>query len=291
MKERIKLILGKILYWLYQKNILKNRLHVYTIDETIDELTRTEKSIVRFGDRELIVIARKDSLDQTASKELSESLAEIMKFEDENLMVAIPDIFDGMPNFKKASKEFWMKHLLQSRREYYKYCDTNKKYYNAFMSRGYYIYDNHEHTGEQFDHIRNIWKDKKIIVVEGEATHNGVGNDLLSLAKETRRILCPSKNAFDCYEEILQSCLQYDKEWLFLISLGATAKSLAFDLYKRGYRVLDIGNLDLEYEWFLRGADGKVPIPKHSVIGEEANRKAGYDDYLQEVEKTIILPD
>ena len=38
---------------------------------------------------------------------------------------------------------------------------------------------------------------------------------------------------------------------LILISLGPAGKVLAYDLFKRGYHVLDIGHIDNDYEWYL----------------------------------------
>ena len=45
------------------------------------------------------------------------------------------------------------------------------------------------------------------------------------------------------------------KTKLLLVSMGACAKALTYDLYLDGYQVIDVGNLDIEYEWFLRGAN------------------------------------
>ena len=47
---------------------------------------------------------------------------------------------------------------------------------------------------------------------------------------------------------------------LILIALGPTATVLAYDLNKRGIRALDIGHLDIEYEWFKSGTQEKIPI-------------------------------
>ena len=82
--------------------------------------------------------------------------------------------------------------------------------------------------------------------------------------------------------------MQYGKDRMFLLSVGVAAKFLAVELFRKGYRVLDIGNMDLEYEWFVRGAAGKIPLNKHDITGEEANRKAAvhhkeYAEYLGQV--------
>ena len=125
------------------------------------------------------------------------------------------------------------------------------------------------------------------MVVEGVRTHNGVGNDLLDTAASVERILCPPSDAYGALPAIVNACTAYDKDRLFLLSVGVAAKFLAVELFRRGYRVLDIGNLDMEYEWYVRRSSGKCKLEKHEVIGEEANRAAGYDAYLEQVKVYI----
>ena len=42
--------------------------------------------------------------------------------------------------------------------------------------------------------------------------------------------------------------------------LGRITRNLSFDLYKLGYQSIDVGHVDIEYEWFLRNAKRKIPI-------------------------------
>lgn len=35
---------------------------------------------------------------------------------------------------------------------------------------------------------------------------------------------------------------------------------LSYELAKLGYQAIDLGHLDIEYEWFRMGAKGRVPI-------------------------------
>ena len=62
------------------------------------------------------------------------------------------------------------------------------------------------------------------------------------------------------------------KNKLILIALGPTATILAYDLYKLGYLAIDIGHIDIEYEWFLRKANTKIPI-KNKYVNEIRRRK------------------
>ena len=48
--------------------------------------------------------------------------------------------------------------------------------------------------------------------------------------------------------------------------LGPTAKVLVYDLVQEGYRALDIGHIDSEYEWFQMGVSHKVKLShKHTA--------------------------
>ena len=46
-----------------------------------------------------------------------------------------------------------------------------------------------------------------------------------------------------------------------------TATVLAYDLSKKGFRALDFGHVDIEYEWYLKKATHKVPV-KNKIVNE-----------------------
>lgn len=283
VKQKIKDIIGAVVYFLYEKHILHNEIRVHNIDETIDELVTTEKSMVRFGDGEIVMIKGRDLLLQKADPEIAEGLKEILAYPCEDLIVTIPDIFRTLEDHSRESRQFWKDHLLMCRRTYERYCNPDRVYYSTFISRCYYFAQDKERCAGWFERIRDIWKDRRVVVVEGTRSHNGVGNDLLDRAESVERIICPPQDAYGSLDRILEACTQYEQDRLFLLSVGVAAKFLARELYTRGYRVLDIGNLDMEYEWFLGGAAKKEPLAKHQIIGEEANRTAGYTQYLEQI--------
>ena len=83
---------------------------------------------------------------------------------------------------------------------------------------------------------------------------------MFSNVKSIERILCPAKNAFSKYDEILEAAKKVDKNKLLILAVGPLATVLAHDLAKLDYRALDIGHADIEYEWYLMGATEKVKI-------------------------------
>ena len=283
MKRKIKDILAAIAYFLYEKGILHNSVKVHSIDETIDELLQTNKSLVRFGDGESVMIKGGDLMLQKASPEIAEGLAGILAYPYDDLMVTIPGIFDTLSDHRKASRQFWKDHLLFCRKTYEKYCNPNRIYYTTFVSRCYYYAQDRGNCGRWFAKIRKIWENKDVVVVEGTRTHNGVGNDLLDTAASVERIICPPRDAYGAIPRILEACEVYGKDRLFLLSVGVAAKFLALELFQKGYRVLDIGHMDMEYEWYVRQVPDKCKIEKHEIESEDANKEAGYTQYLSQI--------
>lgn len=287
MKEKLKRLLFHIVYRMYQKNILHNKMHVLSIDETVEVLVHSDKSLVRFGDGEISMIEGVFVDHQKYDENLAKKMYDILQFENEDLLVAIPDIFESLDHYTERSQRFWKEHLFFFRKLYHKDCDTSKVYYNAFISRCYYMVKDKDQCGKWFYNMKKIWRGKDVVVVEGTVSHDGVENDLFSGAKSIERIICPSKDAYRVYDEILEACLTYSKDRLFLTALGTTAKVLTAQLVGAGYRVIDIGNLDMEYDWYLKKAETKEHPVKHDYRTIEENLQAGYAEYVSQIKHII----
>lgn len=229
---------------------------------TISEIVEKGKSLSRFGDGELdLALGRGNSL-QERDKVLSLRLKEVLTSDLENLLIAIPDVYGSMEGRTEEFKKCFRHHLANGGREQvYALLDFERTYFDAFITRPYKDFTDKSMAEDKFEAIKQIWKDRDITIIEGEWTRLGLGNDLLASVKACERILCPSINAFQKYNLILQAAKKVDKSRLILIALGAAATVLAYDLAKEGYQALDIGHIDIEYEWFIRGENRKVPIP------------------------------
>ena len=116
----------------------------------------------------------------------------------------------------------------------------------------------------------------------------GIGNNLLNNANSIKRIICPAENAFEKYDEILAAVKNHEKSKLILLALGPTATVLAYDLSRIGYQAVDIGNVDIEYEWFLKRAENKFAV-KNKYIGEVPNGTRVGEIYDQKYESQILV--
>lgn len=256
--------------------------------ETIFEIVNNKKSMSRYGDGEWDLILGRDNSFQKVNQELRKRLKEILKSNLDNHIVAIPDIYGAFPNRTEEFKACFRRHLSSgTREEEYAMLDMEKVYYDSFITRPYKDYVDRSQAKERFEQIKSIWEGRDLTIVEGEKTRLGMGNDLFSNAKSCIRILCPPINAFKRYEEILETLRKTSKERLVLIALGATATVLAYDLAELGYQAVDVGHIDIEYEWFLHDAEVSIPI-KGKYVNEASGGRIVTDDTIDDKYKNEI---
>ena len=147
-----------------------------------------------------------------------------------------------------------------------------------------------EDSARWFHDMKGIWDNRDIVFIEGEKSRLGVGNDLIDNARSIRRILCPPRDAFERLEDIKREACKVEKEALFLIALGPAATVLAYDLFKAGYQAIDVGHVDVEYEWWRMGAHKKVKLERKYVnetaIGSEV-ADAG-EEYRKQIIAQIV---
>lgn len=266
---------------------------VRSLDETLEKL-REGCSMSRYGDGELnMMLGRNFSTFQRSDGRLVRRLREILASNVPKHIVCIPDIYGDFFNKDESHKTWFRRHLSDCGRELdYSIFDMDKEYYNAFITRPYKDYVDKQGAKERFWALRELWAGRNITIIEGQKTRFGVGNDLISNAKSCERILGPAVNAFDKYEELFAQAMKTSKNRLILIALGHTATVLAYDLALEGYQALDIGHLDIEYEWFLRKADKKVLIEGKYVnevpLGRTVPEYISDEKYNREIIKTIL---
>ena len=212
---------------------------------------------------------------QEPNTTLGLKLTKILQSKEKGLLVGlnIPYKIKDLKKLKNQNKYYWIQFLKKYKFMISKLINKNNVYYSAVFTRFYIRYKYKDNLSKKIEHIKKIWEKKHILIIEGERTRLGIGNDLFDNAKSIKRIICPFKNAFTIYNKIIKNIVNLkEKKRLIIISLGPTATILAYDLYKLGYQCIDIGHIDLEYEWYLRKAKTTIPIENkfcNEVGGEE----------------------
>lgn len=273
LKDKLKRHLYKPFYKkTYKKYFNKtSELHIKNVRNTIYELLHTNKSISRFGDGEFRWLLDDDHESfQHSSIQLSIRLKQVITSNRKDLLIGLPGAFCNLSPLNKHATNFWKLFLAEYGKRILPYLSFNKKYYDANISRLYIDWKNKNKSKFYFNYLKQLWTNKNILIIEGNKSRLGVGNDLFNKARNIYRIECPNINAFGSYNKIFNCAMSFLTHFysniITLIALGPTATILVYDLSNRGYRSIDIGNLDLEYEWYLMQATHKINIPSRFTI-------------------------
>lgn len=276
--------------WIGKDKITKpfiGQPQIKSVEETYEKILTDHVSVSRFGDGEFKWMADlPQNTFQNPSKEMQQRLIEISKSDLENHIVCLSDTFGDLKQFNAYGREFWGCFMGMYRKKWMRFLKPGKVYYNTNMTRPYMDYVDKSPCAMRFAMLKKIWQDRKVVLIEGEKSRLGVGNDLFSTAASVQRILAPATNAFDKYKELLARACQLEKDTLILIALGPTATILAYDLAKCGYQALDIGHVDVEYEWFQMGATSKVPLKNKYVNESLQGRNIGElqdEEYISQI--------
>lgn len=255
---------------------------VLSVEETLDKIIQETCSICRYGDGEFLYIIDKLNLPfQCYDSVLRNRMIEILISNSSNILIGLPIGYSSHENLNKSSIKTWRSQISWIYPRLKKYLDMNKVYYNSSMTRVYIDYVNKSDSIRYFEKLKKIWEGREVVLIEGEKSRLGVGNDLFENVSKLKRILAPMHNAFSKIDEISREVLKHEKTKLILIALGPTATVLAYDLAREGYQAIDIGNIDIEYEWFLRGATNKVKIPgKYTSEAKDGRIVEDVDDPL-----------
>jgi glycosyltransferase family protein len=266
--------------------------------ETIDYIISHHCSISRYGDGELsLVFAAKYSTEfhsgfQSFDPQLADRLAQILNYSHRkpNHLVCLPAcaFSYGTKHFRRYARDFWNGYIVANINHLLAATAPSKLYGDSTITRFYLSHRDKSRCREFVSKMQQIWQGRDIVFVEGRMTHLGYGNDLFACARSIRRILCPAANAFTQYDTILQTTIaNTTPDTLIILALGMTATVLAYDLAGYNRQALDLGHIDIEYEWMLMGAATKVPIPG-KFTNEAKGGHISTDEVPEDFQRQII---
>jgi len=293
MKQNLKY------YYLYLSTLSQrsqfHKVKIKSLSETLDDITLHKKSISRYGDGELRSMLNKgNDAFQPQSPELSKRLKEVLSSDLENLIIGLPGPLCSVKTESLAAKYFWLRFINLYGNSISEYLSAERVYGNAGISRFYLGLKDKRLSVQILEKLKKIWDRKEILIIEGEFSRMGVGNDLFENAASLSRLICPAENAFAKYDDILKAAKKYGKDRQILIALGPTATVLSYDLAKSGYWAIDIGHIDVEYMWMLSKAHTKIPIKGRYIVELKGERdleipEAHRDHYYNSIIETISL--
>lgn len=273
---------------LLRKEFLKEK-YVCSKHQSIDKITSEYRNFIRIGDGELPIFHKKNSGFHQYSENLSKRMLEAYYFalSCENFVVGVnpdliysftrvddPSLISSCKNYKLLDflsffplKEYVDALVLRSSPlSFYqekKRLENYSEIRQASLHSGFY--QNTQIGIEIFDYykqnliepIKQLWKDKNVIVCEGSFSSFGKYNDLFDEAKSITRVHAKNYNAFSDYNNLFENTLrcvaQFPQDDVYIVcALGHTSKILLVDLYRQGYRRgIDAGNFSIAYDSYL----------------------------------------
>lgn len=293
VKEEIAILLSY--YYRYPLLTNKHKFNIYTDEETIRRIVAERLSVSRFGDGEYGMIGGGEIGFQDKNDDLSNRLKEVLLKQEQGHLNCIPLFLNTTSGLTRHVAKYCRAYYCNHLSHIIQNTPKNAIYGSQGFTRFYADFSDKsaEIMRKKVDLIRSIWENRDVYLVEGEFSRCGVGNDLFENAKSLHRIICPAVNAFDKYDEILNTVkVTVPKEGsLILCVLGPTATVLAYDLFFFGYQAIDMGHVDIEYEWFKKGTKGKENVPGKAVNERGGNRPINpiaTDDYYRQIVVSLV---
>jgi glycosyltransferase family protein len=249
-------------------NAPKYNIRVKDMDESLDLILKDNKSVIRFGDGEFDLIRGASIPYQTYNSELANRLKDIiLRGQFNNTLVCLPDVFTKPERYQDFTQSFYETYFFPNNESFLKEIGQTSNWYGStFISRPYIDLVDKSKSAAYFDKLKQLWNGRDLLIVEGALTRSGVGNDLFTNTKSIKRIIAPSKNAYQKIDQIEQMIRENAGDRLILLMLGPTAKVVVDDLQDLENQIIDLGHIDSEYEWFKMGAIHKVKLEnKHTA--------------------------
>ncbi len=235
-------------------------------EETVRKIIEEGVSLSRFGDGEFSIIANNAHTDfQKYDTELSRKLLEVLKSDNAKLSIGIANNYGNLTCYSAVAAHGIRDYMTCEVRDFHaKLLNPYRVYSNAYLTRFYLMYKDRftDAPRKRLNNLKRIWDKRNVIIVEGAETRLGVLNNLFDNAGQIRRILAPATNSFSRYSEVFKAAQEFaEKDTLFLLAIGPSSTILAYDLTVLGHQAVDVGHIDIEYEWMLAGKGIRVSVP------------------------------
>jgi len=227
----------------YSYKLHTNKKKVYSEHETLDMLIGGY-SISRLTDSEYKLISGGDGKDQEYNADLSRKLKEIVQMdpidkEKNKLLIGTLNVYGN--NIFGLLEDRWISHITR-----YNKLLNSSVYGSSFVSRPDQI--DGLMTNDYFNKWKKVWNDKNIVYVHW----TDKPQKLFGNCNTIKYVICPKTNAYGDFDRLLEEITKCDTRDLILMSCGATATVLAYELAIKGYTAMDIGVLPSLYNKMVR---------------------------------------
>lgn len=229
------------------------QLKILNSKDTLELLLKSPKSFYRFGDGEILLMTGGAAGTQKNDLVLSGKLYQALTDTSVDAYIGIGyDYFDfDLWGKSEYSNCFYLIGAEKYRRFYIENCEKDYTYIDTGFSQRYFLMEIEE-SERWFKRLKLLFKGYSMTLFMGEQAYNNLNYYIFDEAKEIKVEFCPSRNAFEQYDELMERARRLPKTELICLAVGATAKVMAYELTKEGYLVFDIGHLPKDYDSYMK---------------------------------------
>ena len=222
---------------------------VLTEKQTVEQILEKRTSLARYGDAEFKLCRGKSVVRQPTSPAMSRRLRDILRNDAPNLAVGIPPFPDRARITDPTMDSFFRKFYFREWESVHYMKD--KIYLSSFAFCPDHCNLPHEEVAAHIGRFRRIWQDREVTFVCNDQFRDAMSSsNLFDNTKSRSFVRAPDKNAYGCYDDLLEQSIRRPTDNLFLLACGPTAAILACDLAARGYQAVDVGDiLERTYPW------------------------------------------
>ncbi|HED0491776.1 GT-D fold domain-containing glycosyltransferase [Campylobacter jejuni] len=222
--------------------------------ETLKYLIESDKSFIRFGDGEYSIMEGKGIAFQKYDEKLAKNLEEIIMTNHEKLLIGIArEYFYSTRCCHDFVREFCLGWSAMNYKKIKKYIQQDKIYGSTGVSQAYAAYKIDKYDFEKhYVLVKKLLSQKEIVVFCGDKIFNNIKYNILEGISKIEYVYGPTKHAYDNFENLKRKMFEISKNKILIFALGPAGKSLAYEAFKEGYRVLDFGHVFKDYDSYKK---------------------------------------
>ena len=132
-----------------------------------------------------------------------------------------------------------------------KYINFDRQYVSAAVFQPY-VYYKHYDFETHYKLVTSFFHNKSITLICGDKILKDIQYFIFEQVKEVTYLYGPTKHAYSNFEHLKSLIQKRPKNEILVFALGPAGKALAYEGFKMGYRVLDIGHAIKDYDYYKK---------------------------------------
>lgn len=242
---------------IYEYNLdLENykKFNILDIWKSIDYISRTGSSFVRFCDGEINLMKGLNQPFQKYDEVLVSRLFQTLKEYNDKIAIGINRDY-YVPLYDWAHNEYVRRHGYDFRNFFSEHCNYERTYIDGSFT--FWNFGEHTEESEKFWHAwKEMFRDKSIAIICGEGILDSLEYDVFELCRNKEYIYGPSKNAWSKHMELVDQIKNtINKDTILVFILGMAGKAMISEMVDLGYTAWDIGHLAKSYNVYMKNIE------------------------------------